>query len=393
MNSFFTDFSSEMIKPVLPLFMVLIWAPALLITLLFNISEFLSNIFKILFWYMVDKTGWHKQKMMTWYLISNFLKPLIWVFPWLYSIFAIEILNKIWKWIRTAPKEVIMKNSIPEDKMGLWFWFQKAMDSLWAFVWTIVATIILVVFWYTINVIENMFILTIIPGIISAFIIYYYIDFKDSDISIQEKEKKIFSIWDYPKIGGLFSSFMVTTILTSIANVWIIFYMLSLMKFQIPYYWITWMYALYMLTDSVLWFYLWKLSDHKNLLIKNVYIWYWALFVSIILMILMSLQTESNSSIIYILWIGAFISYGIFESVFDTWFKKLLSLNTNKEFSWTVLGSYSWIWGLVKIAIGIPLAIVFTNGGGLIVYSLCWIALVFSLLYFTMQIFPKAKTE
>lgn len=392
LNSFFTDFSSEMIKPILPLFLSALWAPALLITLFFNVSEFLSNVFKIIFGYLADKTWGFKNKMMAWYAVSNLLKPFMWVIPAVSGIFIIEALNKLWKWMRTAPKEVIMKNSISEDKMWLWFWFQKAMDSLWAFVWTIVATAIIMIFWYSVGVIQNMFLFTIIPGLISAYIIYKYVKFDDAD-AIDVKSKKPFSVSDISKIGWLFSPLMFVTILSSVANVWIIFYMLSLMKFDIPYYWITWMYSLYMLTDSVLWFYLGKVSDWKNLLLKNIYLWFWALFVSLIAMVFMSIQSIPNSPIIYVLWIFAFVFYGIYESVFDTWFKKLISLNSNKEFSGTALWSYSGIGWITKIAVGIPFALVFSNGGGLIVYSTCIVALILWISYFITQVWAVAKTN
>lgn len=392
LNSFFTDFSSEMIKPILPLFLSALWAPALLITLFFNVSEFLSNVFKILFGYLADKTWGFKSKMMIWYAVSNLLKPFMWVIPAVGGIFAIEALNKLWKWIRTAPKEVIMKNSIAEDKMWLWFWFQKAMDSLWAFVWTIVATWVILIFWYSVGVIQNMFLFTIIPWLISAYIIYKYVKFEDSD-AIDVKTKKPFSLSDVSKIGGLFSPLMFVTVLSSVANVGIIFYMLSLMKFNIPYYWITWMYSLYMLTDSVLWFYLWKVSDGKNVLIKNIFLGFFALLISLIAMVFMSVQSIPNSPIIYVLGIFAFISYGVYESVFDTWFKKLISLNSNKEFSGTALGFYSGIGWITKIVVGIPFALVFSSWGGLVVYATCIVALMLGVSYFITQISWVAKTN
>jgi len=380
MNSFFTDFSSEMIKPILPLFMTMLWIPAFVITLFFNISEFFSNLFKVYFWYISDKLGNYKKNMLIWYVISNLLKPFIWLWN-IYMIFFIEFLNKIWKWIRTAPKEVIMKNSISEDKIWLWFWFQKFMDSLWAFVWTIIATVILLFFWYSIWVIQTMFLLTIIPWIISTYIIYTKVDFKDNDV-IEKSKKSIMSFKDIPKAWNMFWSLMFLTWMVSVANIWIIFYMLSLMKFDIPYYIITWMYALYMLSDSVFWYILGKLSDWKNLLIKNIYLWYFWLFLSIIFMLVISLQQELNW-LVYLLWILSFVSYWIFESIFDTWFKKLLVINTNKDYSWTVLWSYAWLSWIIKILIWIPLAIIFTKWWWLIVYSICLITLLFSFLAFS----------
>lgn len=380
MNSFFTDLSSEIIKPVLPLFMTMLWTPMFVITLFFNVSDFFSNLFKVYFWYISDKLWNYKRNMLIWYVISNLLKPFIRIGN-IYIIFFIEFLNKIWKWIRTAPKEIIIKNSISEDKIWLWFWFQKSMDSLWAFIWTIIATIILLIFWYTIWVIQTMFILTIIPWIISAYIIHKKIKFDDKKVIKKTKNRFLLSFKDFSKIGDMFWSLMFLTLLVSIANIWIIFYIFSLMKFDIPYYIITLMYALYMLSDSIFWFLLWKLSDWKKMLIKNIFLWYFWLLLSTIFMLIISIQQELNWTI-YLLWILSFISYWIFESIFDTWFKKLLILNTNEKYSWTVLWSYSWLSWITKILVWIPLAIIFTKGGWLIVYSICLITLLFSFLTF-----------
>lgn len=365
-NSFFTDMSSEMIKPLLPIYLkIILQAPVWLITLFNTLSDFLANIFKIIFWIKSDNEKNKKKLILLWYATSNFFKPLMFIFQSIYWLFTIELINRIWKWIRSAPKEVLMTYSIEENKLWKGFWFQKAMDSFWAFAWTILISLLLFLFWldYNVNFLWiniNLFyiimLLTIIPWFISYSIIVkkvrnVYIDkWFEEKISKNKKNKLLIHIDRIFKLGDKFYSLMTFIFLLSIWNIALVFFILQLINLNFEPYQITLFYSLYTLSDAIFSYKIGKLSDMKNwsksILVFSLLVIFITLFISYFIWI-------SKDFIWIIIWIIIFSLLWIFEASFEWTFKKVVVANIDKKDTWTAMWVYFWISGITKIIIAL----------------------------------------
>jgi len=374
MNSFFTDLWSEMIKPLLPIYLkVILQTPVWMITLFNTVSEFLANIFKIIFWIYSDKQKDKKKIMLIWYAVSNMLKPLMFLFQTIFWVFFIELLNRIWKWIRSAPKEVLMTYSIEENKLWKGFWFQKAMDSFWAFVWTILISIILFIFWldyetsilwFNINIFYIILFITLIPWIISYQIIVkkvrnVYMEEQSLSEFENKKKKKIFV--DFSKLfqlGSKFNALMIYTFLLSIWNIALVFFILELLDKQFLPYQITLFYSLYTLVDALFSYEIWKLSDKKwytkYILATSIFFIFLSLLLTFVIWI-------DKTFIWIIVWILVFSLLGMYEAAFEWTFKKLIAENVEKESIWTAMWMYFWVAWITKIIASLIFAIAWTS--------------------------------
>lgn len=127
--SLLTDMSSEMIYPVLPLFLTLIGASGLVIGLIEGAAETTASLLKVVSGWYSD--SWRKRKpfILGGYGLSSFVKPVL-IFatsPW--QVLGIRISERIGKGIRSAPRDALIADSTGEDVRGLAYGFHKAMDS------------------------------------------------------------------------------------------------------------------------------------------------------------------------------------------------------------------------------------------------------------------------
>jgi len=143
--SFITDVSSEIIFPILPLFLVSLGANGLIIGLVGGLSESISSILKVISGYISDKKGKYLPFVFSGYAISTISKILLsFATIWQYAVMLIS-LERIGKGLRTAPRDAIIAASTGEKK-GKAFGIHRAMDTSGAVVGSIMAFILIYFF-------------------------------------------------------------------------------------------------------------------------------------------------------------------------------------------------------------------------------------------------------
>jgi MFS family permease len=129
--SFFTDFSSEMIYPLLPVFLtglVPIGAAAIYIGLMEGFSESISNILKIYSGRLSDAIKKRKLLAITGYGISTFFRPCMALATAGWMVVLFRFCDRIGKGVRTSPRDALISDSVSADVRGLAFSFHRAMD-------------------------------------------------------------------------------------------------------------------------------------------------------------------------------------------------------------------------------------------------------------------------
>ncbi len=112
--SFLNDLSSEMIMPILPMFLQALGGGGETIGLVGGLRDAVSNILKIFCGYWSDKTGQRKIFVYGGYFVSSIFKLLLatskaWPSAVLYS-----GLERVGKGLRTAPRDAIIAESMRE---------------------------------------------------------------------------------------------------------------------------------------------------------------------------------------------------------------------------------------------------------------------------------------
>ncbi len=159
--SFVNDTASDMILPILPLFIKEIGGGGFAIGLISGLGESVASLFKMLAGFWSDKLGKRKPFVFIGYGLSSFCKFLftyVTIWP---EVLLLRSFERLGKGMRSAPRDAILAASTDEKTRGKWFGIHRAFDSGGSVFGTIVA---LVLFWSFKFSFRNIF---LIAGIIS----------------------------------------------------------------------------------------------------------------------------------------------------------------------------------------------------------------------------------
>jgi MFS family permease len=174
MVSFFMDVSSEMIYPLVPLFL----ANALginksLIGLIEGIAESTASLLKVFSGWFSDRLGRRKDLMAVGYAISALSRPLMATAGVWQQILSARIVDRFGKGIRTAPRDAIIVESSHPSHLGRAFSFHRSMDTLGAVVGPAVALALL---WFFNNDYRKVFWFSLLPAIVAVLVIIVLIE-------------------------------------------------------------------------------------------------------------------------------------------------------------------------------------------------------------------------
>lgn len=127
--SFLTDVSSEMIMPILPMFISSLGGAGIAIGLVGGLGDSIAGILKVISGYLSDKIGKRKIFVALGYFSSALSKLL---FPFSTSwhhILILRPIERIGKGLRTAPRDAIIADSAPEEVRGRAFGLHRTLDT------------------------------------------------------------------------------------------------------------------------------------------------------------------------------------------------------------------------------------------------------------------------
>lgn len=128
--SFLNDTASEMITPLLPLFLTAtLGAGPAIVGLVEGVAEATASILKLVSGWLADR-GWNAKKLVVGgYTVSNTARPLIgFALGWGW-VLVLRFLDRVGKGIRTAPRDALIATSSDRRVRGRAFGFQRALDN------------------------------------------------------------------------------------------------------------------------------------------------------------------------------------------------------------------------------------------------------------------------
>ena len=210
--SFFMDVSSEMVYPLVPLFLAnVLGVNKSVIGLIEGIAESTASLLKVFSGWFSDRIGRRKGLMGVGYAVSVLSRPLIALAVAWQHILASRFIDRFGKGIRTAPRDAIIAESSDPGVMGRAFGFHRAMDTLGAVIGPALAFFLLSAFT---GDFRKVFWVSMIPGIIAVALIVFL---------IKEKKKALPERHERPKLtlahfDWRFKFFVVITTLFAIGN-------------------------------------------------------------------------------------------------------------------------------------------------------------------------------
>ncbi|HEX9812120.1 MAG TPA: MFS transporter [Burkholderiales bacterium] len=170
--SLLNDFASEMVVPLIPLLLATVLAAGpVALGLIEGAADAVSNLLKLWAGRRSDQSG-HRRKpyVIAGYLLSNVVRPLIGFSGSWFTVLGIRVTDRIGKGIRTAPRDALIADSVPDDQAGQAFGFARALDHAGAVLGALAAAAIV---YFGTERLDIVIALSAIPGIATVALIAF----------------------------------------------------------------------------------------------------------------------------------------------------------------------------------------------------------------------------
>ena len=184
--SLFTDMSSQMIYPLLPIFLTSVLGVGVaFVGLLEGIAESTASILKVFSGWYSDRLKKRKPIIFAGYGLSTIGKPFLYLATAGWHVLLVRFVDRAGKGIRTSPRDALIAGSCSADERGRAFGVQRAMDRTGAFLGPLIAFAILPLFN---NNMRMVFLLAFFPALIAVLVIIFLVKDKSQSRDLPEKK-------------------------------------------------------------------------------------------------------------------------------------------------------------------------------------------------------------
>ncbi|MBK8829282.1 MAG: MFS transporter [Saprospiraceae bacterium] len=326
--SLFQDVSSEMLYPVLPLYLSSIGFSIALIGVLEGFAEATIGLSKGYFGKLSDITGKRVPFVQWGYALSTVGKTLMVLIAHPVWVFITRTMDRLGKGVRTSARDAMLSDETSKETKGRVFGFHRAMDTLGAALGPIIALIYL--YYYPENY-KTLFFLAFIPGVIAVLFTFFIKD-KPREPKLVKGGATFFSFLGYWKESpALYRKVIIGFLAFALFNSSDLFLILKLKESGLNDTWVIGTYILYNLVYALFALPLGVLADRIGL--KKMYIIGLVMFALVYFG--MSMQAESW------VYIVLFASYGIYAAATEGIAKAWISNIAEKKDTATAIGLYS----------------------------------------------------
>jgi MFS family permease len=201
--SFLNDTASEMITPLLPVFLTAtLGAGPAVVGLVEGVAEATASLLKLVSGRMADK-GWnHKGLVLSGYSVSNLARPLIGLaFGWVW-VLLFRFLDRVGKGLRTSPRDALIASSIDSSNRGRAFGFHRALDNAGAMLGPLCA-------WFLLS--RNMsmghvFLWSLVPGILVVCLLVFGLEAPQTSAKVKKLPPLRWTILDWRLRGFILAA-------------------------------------------------------------------------------------------------------------------------------------------------------------------------------------------
>lgn len=326
--SLFTDTASEMLYPIMPLYLKSIGFSIVLIGILEGVAEATAGLSKGYFGKLSDSTG-RRMPFVQWgYALSALSKPMMAFFIAPLWVFFVRTVDRLGKGLRTGARDAVLSDEATAQTKGKVFGFHRSMDTLGAVLGPLLALLYLQ--WHPEDY-KTLFLIALAPGILATLCTLLL---KDKNVLPKKSITKtsFFSFLSYWKQSPQLYRKLVTGLLFfTLFNSSDIFLLLRAKQAGLDDTNIITIYIFYNLVYAIFAFPLGILADKIGL--KKIFIA--GLFVFVFVYAGMAYAT------LPIHFYGLFFLYGLYAAATEGISKAWISNISAKENTATAIGTYS----------------------------------------------------
>jgi MFS family permease len=209
--SFFNDVASEMIYPLVPIFLTsVLGAPVAIVGLIEGIAESTASILKVISGWLSDKLQKRKPFVVLGYSFSAISKILLGLaFSWPLVLIA-RFIDRFGKGTRTSARDALIAESSENSVRGKSFGFHRALDTLGAVVGPLLALL-------AIHVLDNKFRLIFFLAFIPAFIGILLLLFFVKERAKEANSSPVFR-FNWRELNPSFKIFLLISLIFALGN-------------------------------------------------------------------------------------------------------------------------------------------------------------------------------
>ncbi len=171
--SFLTDIASELVYPLLPVFLTtVLGVSAAGLGVIEGFAESVSSLLRVPAGWWSDRTRRRKPLVVIGYTIAACARPLIGLAQGAGQVLAIRVSDRFGKGIRTAPRDALIADSVPPDQRGYAYGVHRGADNLGAVFGPLIAWAVLTYGWADLR---TLFYWTALPGLLSVLILVLFV--------------------------------------------------------------------------------------------------------------------------------------------------------------------------------------------------------------------------
>lgn len=366
--SLFNDVASEMLYPVMPIYLQSIGFSIAIIGVLEGVAEATAGLTKGYFGKMSDNLGKRLPFVHIGYLLSAISKPMIAMFTSTAWVFGARTLDRLGKGVRTAARDALLSDESTPETKGRVFGFHRAMDTMGAAIGPALA--LLYLYFFPGNY-KSLFYLAFIPGVLSVsstFIIR-------KETTAQPAQKKKTSFFDfirYWKVSPVkYRKLTLGLLLFALFNSSDVFLLLRIKEAGLNDNYVIGIYIFYNLIFALTSYPLGILADRIGL--KRIFL------IGLLLFAAVYFTMAVNTSMV--VFIAMFFLYGLYAAATEGISKAWITNTIDRKDTATAIGTYMGFRSICLLIASSVTGYIWYSLGSTVAFTITGIATVAAAVY------------
>lgn len=371
--SLFTDMASEMLYPIMPIYLKTIGFSIVLIGILEGVAEATAGLSKGYFGKRSDASQRRVPFVQAGYAFSAVAKPMMAVFIYPMWIFFARTVDRFGKGIRTGARDAILSDEATPETKGKIFGFHRSMDTFGAVLGPSFA--LLYLYFYPEDY-KTLFFIAFLPGVLAVLASLFLKEKKH--VALQERKPiSFFSSFSYWKTSPMaYRKVVIGLLAFTLFNSSDIFLLLKAKQSGLSDTLVIGLYIFYNLIFALCAFPIGILADKIGL--RKMFIYGLILYAIVYLGMGMSSHT-------YVI-AGFFLLYGIYAAATEGISKAWISNITEKKDTATAIGTYSGFQSICSMLASSLAGLIWYQYGADATFLVTGMVSVLIILYFTFSI-------
>ncbi len=334
--SLFTDMASEMLYPIMPIYLKSIGFSVLLIGVLEGIAEATAGISKGYFGKRSDNSGKRVPFVQLGYALSAISKPMMAIYVYPLWIFLARTVDRFGKGIRTGAHDALLSDEATPETKGRVFGFHRSMDTLGAVLGPLLA---LAYLYFYPNDYKTLFFIAFVPGLLAIFASFFLKDKPKASLK-PKVSVSFFTLFSYWKTSSInYRKLLIGLLAFTFVNSSDVFLLLKVKEAGLDDTAVVGIYIFYNLVYALFAFPIGIIADKIGL--KTIFIS--GILVFSLVNFGMSLATGTIGFLVI------FFLYGLYAAATEGISKAWISIISPKDETATAIGTYAGFQSLATL--------------------------------------------